>query len=93
MQHFPNTTKRIVTEEIERKHITLVSVLSDKIMSDPDLSTLCDEVAKIHSGTTEWTSQEWEDNENTEQYKRYWDHYVLHQSLVVSKVLTYILGG
>ncbi len=66
--------------------------LADLVMEDSEINNWVIRKAKKSSGTQFWTSEQWEQNENTPQYEYYWSEHVRFQCMVMSRAMSIQLG-
>ena len=63
----------------------LLTKIDQFVMNDPEIGRYCDRIARERSGTTFWSKDEFEQNEDTSQYALYWSIYVEVQVKLVTE--------
>ena len=68
------------------------SRLAQTIQDDPLISQLCDKIAKAQSKTTDWSPDQFEQNEDSAQYDLFYAIYEEVQTAIVLESLGYLRG-
>lgn len=68
-----------MTQQYER----LGEQIAQLILDHSGIADVCNQVANERAGSASWTSEQWEQNEDTPQYDLYWATYTQTQIKIV----------
>lgn len=67
--------------------------LAQSILDDPAIGRVCDRIARDQSGTKFWSSDMFEQYEDTAQYDLYWSVYAAVQSKITALASIKLVGA